>query len=287
MDVIERRITTSDGVELLARVKGQGKNCLYLHGGPGSGSHWMEKFSDGMLERHFTMVYLDQRGVARSSSPDSGDYSLDRMALDFEEVRAALGFGPWLTMGHSFGGLLQMGYVLRYPASITGLICLNCTVSLEESSRSSWLPKGCEILGLDDCSEFLDPGVPVGQRVSRLGGMMRERGLFWKMAYADPASEEIMAKTFDEIPDWNWDQGSRILDLPEYLSDFAPFTAQVTAPVLWYYGLTDWMIGPDHYRQVQFPNLLLWPSPVGHVAIMENKPDLERALLAYITRFKV
>ena len=59
MEAVERRIITSDGVELLARVKGRGTPCLYLHGGPGSGSHWMEKFSDGMLERYFTMVYLD------------------------------------------------------------------------------------------------------------------------------------------------------------------------------------------------------------------------------------
>jgi proline iminopeptidase len=33
------------------------------------------------------MIYLDQRGISRSSSPASGDYSLDRMVRDFEEVR--------------------------------------------------------------------------------------------------------------------------------------------------------------------------------------------------------
>jgi proline iminopeptidase len=40
----ERTILTSDGVSLYVNVKGSGIPCLYLHGGPGSGSYWLEKF---------------------------------------------------------------------------------------------------------------------------------------------------------------------------------------------------------------------------------------------------
>ncbi len=122
-----RRIRTSDGVALYVTVKGQGTGpeywpCLYLHGGPGSGSYWMAKFSGEMLEWHFRTVYLDQRGVARSTSPADGNYSMDRMVADFEEVRVALGIERWLTLGHSFGGILQMGYVLRHPEAIRGMM---------------------------------------------------------------------------------------------------------------------------------------------------------------------
>jgi proline iminopeptidase len=99
-----KHITTSDGVVLHVTVKGQGIPCLYLHGGPGSGSHWLEKFMGDSLEQYFQMIYLDQRGVARSGSPADGNYSMARMVQDFEEVRLALGIDQWLTMGHSFGG---------------------------------------------------------------------------------------------------------------------------------------------------------------------------------------
>lgn len=55
-------VTTTDSVQLYVKVKGHGPHLLYLHGGPGSGSYWLEKFSGEFFERHFTMIYLDQRG---------------------------------------------------------------------------------------------------------------------------------------------------------------------------------------------------------------------------------
>ena len=101
----EKHVITSDGVDLFVNVKGEGTPCLYLHGGPGSGSYWLEKFVGDSLEKHFRMIYLDQRGVGRSTSPADGNFSMERMVKDFEEVREALGIGRWITLGHSFGGL--------------------------------------------------------------------------------------------------------------------------------------------------------------------------------------
>ncbi|HEY1007460.1 MAG TPA: alpha/beta hydrolase, partial [Sphingobacteriaceae bacterium] len=99
----ERKVRTSDGVDLFLEVKGQGLPCLYVHGGPGSGAYWLEEFSGPMLEEKFRMIYLDQRGVSRSGSPANKDFSLERMLKDFEEVRQALGIKKWIVMGHSFG----------------------------------------------------------------------------------------------------------------------------------------------------------------------------------------
>ena len=83
----ERMITTTDGVQLFVNIKGSGTPVLYIHGGPGSGSYWFEKFFGEFLEQHYTMIYLDQRGVGRSSGDHEADYSMDRMVLDFEEIR--------------------------------------------------------------------------------------------------------------------------------------------------------------------------------------------------------
>lgn len=80
-------VAASDGTELHLTVRGKGIPCLYIHGGPGVGSYWMEQLYGDVLERHFQMIYLDQRGSGRSGSAASGDYSIERMALDFEEVR--------------------------------------------------------------------------------------------------------------------------------------------------------------------------------------------------------
>lgn len=99
-----RHILTSDGVDLYVTVKGAGTPCLYIHGGPGCGSHWLEKFSGAMLEKKYRMIYLDQRGAGRSTSPKDGNYSMDRMVRDFEEVRTVWGVEWWIMVGHSFRG---------------------------------------------------------------------------------------------------------------------------------------------------------------------------------------
>ena len=92
-------VMTSDSISLYVHVKGEGPMCLYLHGGPGSGSTWMEAVSGHMLEKRFTMVYLDQRGVCKSETPKNDDFSFARQIQDWEEVRQALGIDHWLLMG--------------------------------------------------------------------------------------------------------------------------------------------------------------------------------------------
>jgi len=270
-----RHIHTSDGVDLYVQVKGSGTPCLYIHGGPGSGSWWLEKFSGPMLEKRFRMIYLDQRGVARSSSPKDGNYSMDRMAQDFEEVRAALHIETWITLGHSFGGLLQVGYAQRHPQVIAGMIILNASLNLTRSMAEA-LPKACELLG--DDSFCTDTTRPAAQRWMSATGKLREKKIFWKMQYASRDNERRMAATFGEIPNWNKDQENK-LKVDDYLVDLTPAMSGLNMPVLFFYGKTDWVAaGPSQYKYVHFPNQLLWGSDVGHVPFLENPADLEKAI---------
>jgi len=188
---------TSDSVKLFVSVKGEGTPCLYLHGGPGSGSYWMEKFMGDFLESQFQMVYLDQRGVGRSSSPKDNNYSLERMAKDFEEVREYLGLSKWLTLGHSFGGILQMGYVDRHPEAIEGMIFINCTLSLEESFGESWLPKAIEQAGKDVPAICLDPTESLCNRMIAIMPLLHDRGLMWKIFFTNEDKRWIVEKIKD------------------------------------------------------------------------------------------
>lgn len=282
----EQYIITSDSVSLYVKVEGKGPVCLYIHGGPGSGSYWLDKFYGKTLEKHFKVVYLDQRGVGRSSTPRNGDYCMDRMAKDFEEVREALGFQQWLTMGHSFGGILQMGYVARYPQSNQGMLMINCTLDIEESFRNSWIIKAYEILGKENPATANDT-VPVMQRLQEAIGLLNEKGLMWKMTYTSPERDKKMNETFNEIPNWNHDFSSKALDCKEYWDNYRPKTSEVKLPVLVFYGTRDWLVGPNHYKGLNFPNKMLWQSDVGHMPFMEAKKDLERAIVSYLKKYKL
>jgi proline iminopeptidase len=280
-----RHIITSDGVDLYVTVKGKGTPCLYIHGGPGSGSYWLEKFMGDSLEKHFQMIYLDQRGVGRSTSPKNKDFSMDRMTKDFEEVRKALGIKQWLTLGHSFGGLLMMGYVERYPQSIEGMMMINCTLNLPLIFKTSWCPKACEFLGITDRSYFENDSIPLLTRWGKLGGLLDEKGLRWKMAYSNPKNEDIMDSTYKLFPNWNSDFGSVAATMKDYLANFLPASKNVTIPVLFYYGKKDNMVGSEHYKLVKFPNMLLWGGDVGHMPFQENQADLMKAITSYQNKY--
>jgi proline iminopeptidase len=285
----EFHIKTSDGVDLYVKVKGEGTPCLYIHGGPGSGSYWLEKFSGDMLEKHFKMIYLDQRGVARSTSPADGNFSMDRMVKDFEEVRAALGIKEWLTLGHSFGGILQMGYSERHPDVIKGMLMICCGLDMNEALNEV-VPKACEILGITDIRTYTDKSITSEERMARIGklyGQLREKDLFWKMGYARYHSIELMNATFDEIPSWNKDFENVAMSVNDYTSGYKDKTGSMKMPVLFFYGKSDFMVGPNHYKTVKFPNMILWASNVGHIPFIENKPDLEQAIISFRGKYNL
>ena len=281
----EQTIITSDGVELYVKVKGEGTPLLYVHGGPGSGSFWFEKFFGDFMEKNFTVVYLDQRGVGRSTSPQDDNFSMERVTKDFEEVREALGYDNWLTLGHSFGGLLQMGYAERYPEAITGMIMVNCTLNIQESFCESWGPKAAEFLGDETyipCDQ--DPQTFI-EKVMALGSRLREKDLFWKMAYEHQENQAIMNDTYKGFENWNYDYSNAAMTMEDYRKNFKPATAGFEKPVLYFYGTKDWMVGPDHYKDLEFPNVILWKNEGGHIPFQENKEELSEAILAYKAKF--
>jgi proline iminopeptidase len=281
----ERHIVTSDSVDLYLNVKGTGTPCLYIHGGPGSGSYWMELFLGDFLEQHFQMIYLDQRGTGRSTSPEDKDYSMGRMIEDFEEVRESLGIDQWLTLGHSFGGLLQMGYVSARPNSVEGMIFINCTLSMEDSFGKSWLPRAVELAGADVTATCIDTSLSVYERMSAIIPVLGQKGIMWKIFFADEENSRKMNDTYSHFQSWNGDQSENILDDRGYWQDFSIHTAEVKQPVLFYYGKADWAVGPDHYTRAAFPNMLLWGSDVGHMPFLENIPDLEKAITSFAEKY--
>src|ERR1700741_1242026 len=83
-------ISTSDSVKLFVKRSGNGYPVLFIHGGPGSNSFYFEKEGGDVFSKKVQLIYLDQRGCGRSDSAPNGDYSLNRVVKDFDEVRQKL-----------------------------------------------------------------------------------------------------------------------------------------------------------------------------------------------------
>ena len=279
---LDKKITTSDGVELFVTVKGEGIPCLYIHGGPGSGAYWLEAFSGKMLEKNMQMIYLDQRGVSRSGSSATKDYSLNRMLQDFEEVREALHIKKWLVLGHSFAGGVQTAYAAKYPEAVAGMMMLNGTVNIAESLKGVIAYTGDKV-PVESKKELNSESTSLMQKMMICHQALGED--VYKMYYRDKASSDTMNAVMNRIENWNGEFSSEVNNYKEYFADFTPLTRQVKVPVLVFSGRTDYAIGTEHYKLIQFPKQMLVRANCGHLPFIEAKEELKNAVSSYLNKY--
>ncbi len=195
---------------------------LALHGYPFSHES-MQPFGK-LSETGRPVVFYDQLGCGQSDKPQ--DESIWNMALFVEElatVRTALGLDQIHLVGHSFGGMISLEYLLTWPAGIMSLTLHSTPVSIP--------------LYISE-AERLTVALPAEVRDSiakhEAGGTTD-----------DPAYREAMS-VFDETHMW------RVAPLPDYL--LQSMKNQQVAP----YFMMDWK---DYQLEVVDPSNLNCGEP--------------------------
>ncbi len=92
-----------------------------LHGGPG-GDHSSFKTQVSPLSGTAQLVYIDHRGSGRSAPADQDTYTLDNNIDDLDALRDYLGLNRISILGSSYGGMVALGYAIRYPDRVANLI---------------------------------------------------------------------------------------------------------------------------------------------------------------------
>ncbi|MDH3732382.1 MAG: proline iminopeptidase-family hydrolase [Gemmatimonadota bacterium] len=97
--------------------EGDGVPLLLLHGGPGAGSRGFEPFEALGADR--PVVFYDQLGAGRSEKPsDTSLWTIERHIAEIDAVRDALGLDEVHILGHSWGSMLLIEYLLTDPAGV-------------------------------------------------------------------------------------------------------------------------------------------------------------------------
>ncbi|MEM9754483.1 MAG: alpha/beta fold hydrolase [Pseudomonadota bacterium] len=114
---------------------------LMLHGGPGGGiSETLAHIFDPAA---WHLVAMDQRGCGRST-PHAGD-TLAALAhnktadlvADCERLRAALGLGPWVVFGGSWGATLAQALAHTHSGAVRGMVLAGVTTTRQ--AETDWL----------------------------------------------------------------------------------------------------------------------------------------------------
>lgn len=127
----------------------RGKNInnpvlLYLHAGPGLSETGMMRNMNAKLENYYTMVYLDQRGGAKSYSPflDYSTFNKEQLVQDIHELTVYLkkrfNKDKIIIAGHSFGAGFGAYAATKYPQDYSALIVIGMPVSPCEIDRLSY-----------------------------------------------------------------------------------------------------------------------------------------------------
>jgi len=122
---------------------------LCLHGGPGSahdGGICMARLS----EYGYRVVFYDQLGCGKSDQPpDQSLFTVERYVDEVEAVRLGLNLGKVHLYGHSWGGMLNLAYAIKYNSNLESLLVSSGTPSTPLCAAEMWrlrseLPKSLQ-----------------------------------------------------------------------------------------------------------------------------------------------
>jgi proline iminopeptidase len=117
------------------RIVGSGTRTplLLLHGGPGAPSYYLKPLAALADER--PVVFYDQLGAGRSDQPtDTTLWRTQRFVDELAKVREWLGLKQVHILGHSWGTMLAVDYMLTRPSGVRSLILASPALSI-----SRWL----------------------------------------------------------------------------------------------------------------------------------------------------
>ena len=139
----------------------RGKPVVFLHGGPGGGTHpRMRCFFDPAAYR---IVLFDQRGCGKSTPHAClEDNTTWALVADMERLRTHLGIERWMLFGGSWGSSLALAYAETHPARVSELV-LRGIFTLRQCELQWFYQEGASALFPDAWEDYLAP-IPVAER---------------------------------------------------------------------------------------------------------------------------
>ena len=117
---------------------------ILLHGGPGASEAALFRHFNSDLERHFLMVYWEQRGTGRSYRSDIPPESMtiEQFVRDLDDVvevvRRRYAKRQVLLLGHSWGSAIGILYAGRHPEKVAAYIGVGQVADMSEGECVSY-----------------------------------------------------------------------------------------------------------------------------------------------------
>jgi len=193
---------------------------VFLHGGPGFSETRFLRHHNAALERHFTIVYWDQRGAGKSYRKDIPRASMtaEQFIADLDELmaiaRQRTGQTRAAIFGHSWGTVLGVLYAARFPDKVGAYVGSGQIGSWPEAEAKSYA------IALEEAERRGDGKAlkqlrAIGPPPYDAEALWTERNILQRFAGAfSPRSLWEMGRTILSGPEWS------LADLPGMMTGF-------------------------------------------------------------------
>jgi pimeloyl-ACP methyl ester carboxylesterase len=110
------------GADIFVRSAGHGPAVVLIHGYAETSDSWAPLAAE--LEKTYTVIVPDLRGIGRSSRPAEG-YDKKTQAADIRAVVTTLGFDHTFIVSHDIGIMVAYAYAALYPDKVDRLVVMD------------------------------------------------------------------------------------------------------------------------------------------------------------------
>lgn len=291
------------GIDQWVMVRGErlaNPPLILLHGGPGLGETGLFRHFNAPLEKHFTVVYWDQRGAGKSFDPKipRSSMTVAQFLADLDElvdwVRNRLGKAKVVIFGHSWGSALGVLYAARFPHKVAAYVGSGQYGDAQAGEAMSYayaLSEAKRVGNKKAVKDLLAIGPPPYTPKSlwtertwlqRLDGNLGLRAL-WKFGRAVLGGAESSVfdlpatyRGFRSSLDAMWDEVSTL--------DLLKLAPTLQVPVFFFLGRKDHWVPPEaslaYFDVLSAPSKkLVWFEVSGHEPFMDEPEKFNAAMV--------
>lgn len=284
---------------------------LFVHGGPGiCDRHWVRHYQSG-LAKDYTLVFWDQRGSGKSytkavkqSVPQVEQYIQDAKAL-VEYLCEKFGQDKIVVAGHSWGTVIGVPLVQRYPQHIAAYISQGQVVNGPENERISYefCLREAKAAGDEKAIAALEGNGPVEGVYPSAKAMRAQRDCLVRYGGSDYHDRSGLVPSL-LIPLVKM-EGYKLTDIPKYVAgalylsgvmwpqvvecDYDASARALGVPVLMTVGRHDYNT-PFELAEAWFSSLevpykeIVWFDDSAHSPIKEEPEKWGRAVEAFLEK---